>query len=200
MKTMPRQTSWDSVFANLGGTRAAGGDVSAPLEESEIAAIESQIGVPLPDDYREFLLHHGGVRFKGVSPDNPYIVFRTSSKLPKRVSKSGMLAFNQFFGKERNPKSDAKSIAWNARTLLGRMPDSVIPIGDDGMEGLICLGIKGAEAGKVYFWDGRNEPPSEDEYLEDYGKPRPPEAMFKNVYLISSSFEEFLNRLEPQAD
>ena len=36
----------------------------------------------------------------------------------------------------------------------------------------------------------------EEEYLEDYGVPRPPEAMFQNVHLIAESFEDFLNRLE----
>jgi SMI1 / KNR4 family (SUKH-1) len=80
------------------------------------------------------------------------------------------------------------------------MPETIIPIGDDGIAGQICLGIKGAEAGKVYYWDQQNEPLDEEDYLEDYGEPRPPEAMFQNVHLIAESFEDFLRRLEVKAD
>jgi hypothetical protein len=75
------------------------------------------------------------------------------------------------------------------------MPDTMIPIADDGGGNQICLGIKGKERGKVYYWDHHNEWDEQD-YLEDYGEPMPPEVKFQNVYLIAKSFEDFIQRLE----
>ena len=50
--------------------------------------------------------------------------------------------------------------------------------------------------GKIYYWDRRNEPLSEAEYLEDFGSPRPEEAMMSNMHLVADSFSEFVDRLQ----
>jgi hypothetical protein len=50
--------------------------------------------------------------------------------------------------------------------------------------------------GKVFYWDGENDPLSEEDYLKEYGKPRPPESIFQNVHLVAESFGDFLRRLE----
>ena len=66
--------------------------------------------------------------------------------------------------------------------------------------GQICLGIRGNGAGSIYYWDQQNEPPDEDDYLQDYGEPRPPDVIFRNVHRIAESFEDFLDRLELKSD
>jgi hypothetical protein len=55
------------------------------------------------------------------------------------------------------------------------------------------LGIRGPEAGKVYYWDHEREWDEQD-YLEQ-GLPVPPDLKFQNVHLIAGSFEDFIARL-----
>jgi hypothetical protein len=188
-----------ALFARLGGIRPVGGDKIMPMTEAEIAAVEEELGSRLPAGYRKFLATYGASTFNGASPDNPYIVFCTLKPLPPHITKSDKALFNAFYGAERDAQ-DGNSLRVRIRFFKGRMPESIIPIGDDGGAGQICLGIKGAEAGKVYYWDQAHEPLDEEDYLEDYGEPRPPEAMFQNVHLIAESFEDFLRRLEVKAD
>jgi hypothetical protein len=187
------------LFARLGGIGPVGGGEFMPMTDDEIAAIEEQLGVRLPEAYRKFLATYGASAFRGASPDNPYIVFRSLTPLPSHITKTEKALFDAFYGRERH-EHDTYSLRERTRVFSGRMPESIIPIGDDGGAGLICLGVKGAEAGKVYYWDQQNEPLDEEDYLEDYGEPRPPEAMFQNVHLIAESFEDFLQRLEVKAE
>jgi hypothetical protein len=187
-----------AIFARLGGIKGAGGNNLTPMTDAEIIAFEKEVGARLPETYRQFLASYGASTFNGASPDNPYILFRPLKQLPSHF-KSGKGLFDAFYGAERDPH-DGYSLRVRTRFFLGRMPGSIIPIGDDGGAGQICLGIKGSEAGKVYYWDQQNEPQDEEDYFEDYGEPRPPEAMFQNVHLIAESFEDFLRRLEVKAD
>lgn len=181
------------LFAHLGDIKPVGTDEFAPLPEAEIVAIEDGLGVRLPEPYRIFLGTYGASMFKGASPDNPHIEFRPLKPLPPQFE-GGNGLFASFYGAERH-EHDMNGLRVRIRYYSGRMPESIIPIGDSwGSQ--ICLGVEGAEAGKVYFWDEQNEPQDEDDYLEDYGEPRPPEAMFQNVHLIADSFEDFLRRLE----
>lgn len=99
-----------------------------------------------------------------------------------------------FFGKA-DVTRDRYSLRKNISFYAGRMPSTVIPIGDDGGAGLICLGVGGRDAGKIFYWDRANEQVSEEEYLEDYEEARPPEALYQNLYLIASSFANFLKQL-----
>ena len=59
------------------------------------------------------------------------------------------------------------------------MPESLIPLGDDGRGNQICLGVSGDETGKVFYWDHNNEWDEED-YFADYGEPMPEEVRFQN--------------------
>lgn len=185
-------------FARLGGIKGIGEDKLTPISEGEIAAFEKELGVRLPEAYRQFLATYGASTFNGASPNNPYILFSPLKPLPPQF-KSGKGMFDAFYGAERDAE-DGYSLRVRTQFFAGRMPESIIPIGDDGGAGQICLGIKGAEAGKVYYWDQQNEPLDEEDYLEDYGEPRPPEALFQNVHQIAESFEDFLRRLELKAD
>ena len=181
------------LFDRLGGIKPVGGDEFAPVSESEIVAMEDTLGVRLPEPYRTFLATYGASMFRGASPDNPHIEFRPLEPLPPQFEGgNGLLA--SFYGAEGH-EHDMNGLRTRIRYYSGRMPESIIPIGDSwGSQ--ICLGIKGAEAGKVYFWDEQNEPQDEEDYLEDFGEPRPSGAMFQNVHLIADSFEDFLRRLE----
>ena len=183
------------LFKRLGGIKPATGTEFCPLQEVEILSIEEKLKCRLPEGYRTFLSKFGSSAFKGASPDNPYIIFRSLTPLPAHISEDGRGMFDAFYGKEIK-EQDAYSLSIRIQFYLGRMPDSIIPIGDDGGAGQICMGIHGVHAGKIYYWDQQNEALDEEEYLEEYDHARPSEALFQNVYLVAESFENFLHQLE----
>jgi hypothetical protein len=186
------------IIDRLGGIEGAVGDLT-PMAEDEIVAFEGALGTRLPEDYRRFLAAYGASVFRGESEDNPYIEYRSLTPLPASYTDDDKGLFDVFYGTHRDDQ-DPFSLWVRTDFYAGRMPDSMIPIGDDGMGNQICLGVKGNEAGKIYFWQLGNEPLNEEQYLEDYGTARPPEEMFVNVSQIAESFDDFLSRLELRAE
>ena len=182
-----------ALISRLGGIRPVATDHFHPMPESEILALEKELQVRFPKAYRDFIAQYGASAFNGASPDNPYVEFRTLTPLPENYD-SGKVIFAALYGAETDSQ-DGYSLRARTQFYAGRMPDAMIPIGDSwGSQ--ICLGIKGDEFGKVYFWDEQNEPLDEASYLQDYGTPRPAEAVFQNVYLVANSFDDFLQKLE----
>jgi hypothetical protein len=184
-----------AAIARLGGLRPLQGDAFDPPSEMEIAAIETRMGDQLPIDYRGFLATFGACSFRGENENNPYVVFQPLSTLPKHVSSTGKALFDAFYGRKRDDR-DPFSLQVRIDFFTDRMPKSIVPIGDDGGAGYICLGVKGRESGRVYYWDQASEPLDEESYLEDYGESRPPQVQFDNVHLIAESFSDFILRLE----
>jgi hypothetical protein len=169
-----------------------------PMPEDELIEIEDYLGDTLPLDYRGFVKTYGAADFNKLvefallekQPSHP-----VSNVLGFAVPRYDRAPFSHFYGSRSGNHSLARAI----EALKGRMPETLIPIADDGGGNQICLGIKGQERGKVYYWDHNNEWDEED-FLEDYGTPMPPEVKFQNVYLAANSFEDFIDRLEVLED
>ena len=159
------------------------------MGEGEIAELERPLGVRLPETYRTFLSTHGASGFWNI------ICFHPVQPLPAGVSSNGDGPFDFFYGPTTDAGAayDCYSLADVITCFADRMPESLIPIGGDMMDSQICLGIRGAETGKVYLWDIENEWGEED-YTNE-GLPVPPDLKFQNVHLIADSFEDFLLRL-----
>lgn len=191
--------SFEEICTRLGGLRSAIGkklgNEIVPMSEVEINDIESLIRCRLPEYYRSVLPILGGATFDGGPDDSLTLVFSSATPLPPYISEIGTDVFSGFYGSV-NQGNGGFSLLERIQYWLGRLPDSLIPIGDDFGAGLVCIGIRDCYVGKIYYWDQRNEPLDEEDYLADYGAPRPPEAMYQNVHLIADSFEEFLNRLQ----
>jgi hypothetical protein len=187
-----------ALLNRLGGIKGIGGERLAPMPEADIVAFETELGIRLPEEYRRFLATYGASAFNGASPDNPYILFRPLTPLPARF-KSGKGSLDALYGGQKD-EHDPYSVRVRAHFFSGRMPKNIIPIGDDGIAGQICLGIRGPETGKVYYWDQQDEPPDEQDYLVDHARTRPPGMIYQNVFLIAESFGDFLQRLEVSAD
>ncbi len=66
-----------------------------------------------------------------------------------------------------------------------RIPTHFLPIGHDSGGNLVCISCGEKDYGYVYFWDHENE--IDYDVFDDYE--------YKNIYLISKSFDEFLNSL-----
>lgn len=113
------------------------------LTNDRLKAFESEIGIPLPDDYREFLLQHNGGK-----PDPCHFPIAEDTD-----------SLHHVYGLHDGPTwfrlDDAR------QTYHGRIPASMIPIADDPYGNAICLGVTGNERGRIYFWDHENE--SDDE-------------------------------------
>jgi hypothetical protein len=167
----------ENKLSLLGGVVPIG-KAFVPVADEELNAIETALGVALPGDYREFFQKYGAWAFGALVQFQPI------------EGEIGPLS--GFYGSKI---AGTNSLMRNVEMYQGRMPETIIPIADDGGGNQICLGVKGKERGKVYYWDHHNEWDEED-YLEEHGKPMPPEVKFQNVHLIAESFEDFIRRLE----
>jgi hypothetical protein len=185
--------SIESTARRLGGLCAAGGGSFQPLSEEEIRSVENQIGIRLPQSYRSLLGQLGAFTFKGRSDDNPFVFFTAKAELPSYVTTEGLSIIRSFYGKTQ--QAGPSGLQQQINVFQGRIPETMIPIAGDGGAGQICLGIKGDDLGKVFYWDMANEPLDEETYLEDYGEPMPAEAKRQNVHLVADSFDEFLDQL-----
>lgn len=183
------------VVERLGGILGVGGGPLAPMDTAEIQQLEQELGCRFPKAYREFLATYGASRFNGESPDNPYVVFRSLMPMPSQFEGDiGML--DALYGGQAD-ESDPYSIRVRARYCAGRIPACLVPIGDDGGTGQICLGISGEHAGKIYYWDQLNEPQNDE---SDGETPTRTRTSFANTNQIAESFEDFLQRLEFMKD
>src|SRR5262249_20324017 len=124
-----RHMDMPALIARLGGLRPLGGSVLMPMTEAEIVAFEKQLGVRLPEAYRVLLGSYGASAFNGASPDHSLIVFRPIKPFPSHF-KSGKGPFAVFFGKDRH-EHDTYGLRECFKVFSGRMPESIIPIGDD---------------------------------------------------------------------
>ena len=147
---------------------------------AEVEAFEAEIGMTLPDDYRQFLLRSRGgrldwYRFDGTTPDG-----RT---WPAVISDVGGLR-----------EEPGLSLRAARRCYQGSEPKIPRPLlrimGDPGGNG-ICLGLTGRHRGRVYFWIHDEQPAPEewDGEVETAG----------NVVLLADSFTDFVAGLSPKA-
>ena len=137
-----------------------------PISESDIQALEGQLGARLPDSYRTFLLEHNGGK--------------PSSDIFFISEREGTDSLRFLFGMADH---EYYSLTDQIRGFSNWIPANFIPIGCDDFGNVICLSIKGEDVGKVYFWD--------QEYsVDEEGKPDN-----LNITLIGDSFSEFIDGL-----
>lgn len=184
-----------ALFTKLGGIKPVYGNAFTPISEEQISALEKTLDCRFPEDYRKFATTFGACTFHGESPENPYVVFRSSEALPAHIANEGLSLFDAFYGSDIGA-NDPYGLKQRINFYMGRMPTNVVPIGDDGGAGVICLGLRNNDKGKVFYWDQRNERLSEEEHFEEYLAARPPESLYQNMYLIADSFIDFLQQLQ----
>lgn len=120
-------------------------DVGPPLTQADIAGLEAELRVALPEDYRAFLARYNGGRPK-------------PSSFPIR----GFTADE--FGGDVHYFYSLPDLVWHYKTLKGRIPSDLFPIAGDGSGNIICVSMTGLNRGAVYFWDHDKEywPPGYD--------------------------------------
>ena len=141
-------------------------DVGRPLSDGDIGALEINLDVRLPEEYKAFLKQNNG-----GYPDPSYF--------PIHGFENNPVGTIQVFFRTDGPIKSS-NLDWNYRTFLGRIPENLFPIACEDGGSLICLSLSGSDKGAVYYWDyyGESQPPSYD-----------------NVYQIAGTFQGFLDSL-----
>jgi cell wall assembly regulator SMI1 len=132
----------------------------------DIEKVERDYNIRLPQDYRDFLLEHNG----GVPQPDTFDLL-----LAGKPSSSDVRRFLGIGGASQDSLETQRKLDTNHV-----MPDSLLPIAYDSGGSVICLSVREADYGKVYFWD------NQDVDLSD---------PYRNVYYVANSFTEFLNSL-----
>jgi hypothetical protein len=135
------------------------------LTEVDITALEREIRVNLPHEYKNFLLecNNGSPEPYGVPIEN--------------CPQCGQFVWlHLFFGIDS--LHETYDIAYIYHIVKDRIPSDCIPIATDPGGNLICLSVSGTNVGYVWFWDHNFETP---------------EADYSNCYKIANSFNEFIN-------
>jgi hypothetical protein len=133
------------------------------LSKEILSNFDKDTHIHLPVDYCDFLLINNGGNpipsFFWIIPDQ---------------DGSGV---NQFYGLHDDPEFPS------LHTYAGKerygVPKSILPIGDDGLGNLICLGINSSNFGKVFFFDHDIHPNNDCEST-------------KGISKVANSFSEFL--------
>ncbi|WBW96092.1 SMI1/KNR4 family protein [Oceanirhabdus sp. W0125-5] len=149
----------------------------------EISNIESKYNVYIPDDFKEVLLNYEELFF-----DNE--VRYTPIENSPCTSEDGRQAFDGFFGLK-----GSDNLAEQIECYLGRMPKSLIPIGECNGGNLICLGVDRDCLGKVYFWNHENE--VEAKIMGGYINYKSEvNNYWDNLYLVAETLLDFINGLQ----
>jgi hypothetical protein len=146
-------------------------ELNLPLVgEAGVSALEKQLGLVLPADYRSFLLTTNGGR-----PD-PYIF---------DGGDAGECILNEFYG-IGNHRGLVGDMAEMASLVEGRLPAKFAQIGEDPGGNLFLLATEGSGTAGVFFFDHENEPEDADI----------PWSEFPNLVRIADSFTALLVLLE----
>jgi hypothetical protein len=168
-----------------------------PPSEAMVHAFESRFSLDLPNDYREFLLHHGGkfgdarCAFSEPTPCGP------------------ATRINAFYGFTSSGRRDN---VVDRTGLIEGAPD-VIAIGGNQLGAMFWLKCTGKDAGHVYMHDGDgrsawsdamfyewfpNLSPDIEQYLKLRKQgilPKKPKG-YEHLYRLAESFGELIDRLE----
>lgn len=142
------------------------------LNEDILKVFEKQWGFGIPGGYRKFLLE-----FNGGYTEKTFFNFKNSN--------NGS-ALHGLFG----IRCDSNLSLLSYKCEDERYPTNTIPIGNDVCGNRILLSVKGADRGKVYFWDHEREADTDKGEVADYS----------NLTLIADSFEEFINSLKSEEE
>jgi hypothetical protein len=155
--------------------RLLGPDRVPPASPEQVAAFEAEIGAPLPDDYRRFLLRSNGGSLGG----NYEFEGEAASAVVRSVG-----GFREGYS--------LRSARGCYQGSPPRIPHALLWIMDDPGGNAVCLGLTGKHRGRVYFWV-HDEEPVPDEWDGDV-------ETAGNIRLLADSFTDFVTGLCPRND
>ena len=161
----------DDKLKELGFEPEGGGESAlAGIED-----VEERIGATLPEGYRRFLKTYGG----GMFSEDVY--YREHDRA---------VLFGWLF--------EADEILDAIESFSEVLPESMVPIGDDGGGNLYCLGFTGSDENNVYFHDHSAGWQADAQSYEERGEEVPADIRYQTVYRIADSFEEFIESMSKE--
>lgn len=143
-----------------------------PLREQDLAAVERQLGIRFPEDYRAFMLRYNGGR---PEPDGFDIAWAEGQPAGEDWKTSCFGWLYSVWDRDEVNLLESNQVAF-----AGRIPRDTVAIGDDAGGNPILLALAGPYQGKVLFWCMDYE--ARDGETPGYG----------NVGVIADSFDDFL--------
>lgn len=110
-------------------------------QDKYLDALERLAGAKLPDSYRRFLL--------GDLPGPQLPISVAFVGADGCSTATTVIKFTLLRDGERSPLEDAYSFY----VVTGRVANAVLPIAKDIAGNLLCIGLTGDKAGRIYFWD-----------------------------------------------
>jgi hypothetical protein len=145
------------------------GTTFEPISKEGVAQLQHKAGASFPEIYKSFLASFGQSMFSTEVNCTPH---------------SSPLYFGRFYG--FNELMDAFD------TYREVLPETIIPIGDDGAGNLFCLGVRGKDFGLVYFHNHSVGWHADAEKYHERGEEVPDDIRYQTVYEIAPSFEQFI--------
>ncbi|WP_052416516.1 SMI1/KNR4 family protein [Paenibacillus sp. FSL R5-0912] len=145
---------------------------------------EKRYAFTFPEEYKEFLLSFDEVFFDNM------IVFKPVEASPLTKS-DGQQYFDGFYGLD--------GLSEQIESYEERIPHNLIPIGECPGGNLICLGVKDATIGKIYFWNHENEFTAKLILGKDSGI-NDIDNYWDNMYCAANGFIEFLINMNISQD
>ncbi len=142
--------------------------LGSPQSVYRLHQFEEELGILLPSDYFEYMLTRNGGE---LMPDH----FKFEHPIyGETIGVMGVL-----FGYLEN-RGDPLDIRLHLEILRNRIPEKHLPIGGTANGDVLLLDVTNNGNGSVFLWDLENEDPTDSTH---------------NMYLVSSSFGEFIKAL-----
>jgi hypothetical protein len=145
------------------------GEAFEPFSKENIAHLQEKVGASLPDAYKQFLAAYGHSMFSVEINCTP---------------QGDPLYFGWFYGFDE--------LVDAIDTYREVLPETIIPIGDDGGGNQFCLGVSGKDFGKVYFHNHSIGWHADAEKYRERGEAVPADIRYQTVCEIAPSFEQFI--------
>jgi hypothetical protein len=137
------------------------------ISEAQLSAIESKLGVKLPQEYRSFILESNG----GVPSPSGFST--EDGKVESYVS--------QFYIFGGSIEDDFET-CFNFYTKGGLIPPNLVAVAKDPVDNQVLLGVSGDDYGKLFYWSADEE---DDEH----------DPSFDYMRLVATDFLKFLGKL-----
>jgi hypothetical protein len=146
-------------------------DYQNKLSELEIEALENKYNLKLHHDHKKLLL-----LCNGGQTDRCLSYFQSNGVIQKCIL-NWILSISD--DEYDNLERYIKTFKINQK----RLPDNLIPIGNDPGGNLFCISTYGNDEGKIYFWEHEFE-------VEDDEEPN-----YSNVFFVANRLEDFIENL-----
>ena len=151
--------------------------VGPPTSEARVRALESRLGVSLPEPYRAFLLTHNGGYF------TPVVIADVADR-----DLRDELPLLALFGLCDDNGLASIEEALRIYTDQSRIMRCFLPIGDDELDDIICLKITDPDRGSIFAWIYEDEQEPEDVDAQN-------EDGWANMYYLARDFDDFVAKL-----